>query len=55
MENKRNVFDDIITGLQEALEFKQGKRALRSKSILTSIFTKRDPKGLKTRKQGEKL
>ena len=55
MERKRNVFDDIITGLQEALEFKQGKRALRSKSILTSIITKIDPKGLKKQKQGEKL
>jgi len=25
MQSKRNVYDDIITGLQEALEFKQGK------------------------------
>ncbi len=55
MENKRNVFDDIITGLQEALEFEQGKRVLRSKSISTPIFMKRDTKCLKKQKQGEKL
>ena len=58
MENKRNVFDDIITGLQEAIESEQGKRELRSKSIKRPsdpIFAKRDSKGLKKQKQGEKL
>ena len=58
MENKRNVFDDIITGLQEAIEFEQGKRELRSKSIIRPsnlIFAKRDSNRLKKQKQGEKL
>ena len=58
MENKRNVFDDIITGLQEAIEFEQGKRELRSKSLIRPsnlIFAKRDSNRLKKQKKKKKL
>lgn len=45
-----NVFEDIMSGLQEAIEFEQGKRVLRTKKIKilpTPTYTKEDIKQIR--------
>jgi len=54
-----DIFKEIITGLQEAIEFLERNKNLKTKEIKTAspapLSPKRPTEDLKKQKQGEKL